>query len=352
MTQITLLRDALQPHLGWHGARLMFLTKFLIALFRVKTVNLAEIATAFTGQAQPESHYKRLQRFFRAFELDYITIAKTVVSWMGFDSSWVLTLDRTQWQFGKHTFNILMLGIAHQGIAFPILWSMHDKRGNSSTDERVDLMQQFLELFSVSRIAYLTADREFLGKHWFDYLLRQPIPVRIRIRASDKLSDGRKALKAQVLFQDLQPNQVKILAKRRRIWGRWLYVAAMRLEDGSLLVVVTSDSPETAIADYAKRWQIETLFGCFKSRGFCLESTHLLEPQRLSKLIALLTLALCWAFRTGEWLHSQKPLKIKKHGRKAKSIFRYGFDHLRTVFFHLEQKLADFRFSLQFLSCT
>lgn len=49
-------------------------------------------------------------------------------------------------------------------------------------------------------------------------------------------------------------------------------------------VVATSDSPETAIADYAKRWEIETLFGCLKRRGFCLESTHLSDTERLSKL--------------------------------------------------------------------
>jgi hypothetical protein len=30
-------------------------------------------------------------------------------------------------------------------------------------------------------------------------------------------------------------------------------------------------------------------------------------------------------------LHQLKPLKIKKHGRKHKSIFRYEFDHLRRI---------------------
>ena len=48
-----------------------FLALFLIALLRVKTVNLVEIATGFAGKAKTESNYKRLQRFFREFELDY-----------------------------------------------------------------------------------------------------------------------------------------------------------------------------------------------------------------------------------------------------------------------------------------
>jgi hypothetical protein len=97
---------------------------------------------------------------------------------------------------------------------------------------------------------------------------------------------------------------------------------------------------------------IETLFGIFKTRGFCLESTHLTDPQRLSKLIGLLSLALCWVVLTGEWLHQGKPLKIKTHGRRAKSLFRYGFDYLRNILMNLNQKMDDFLDILQFLSCT
>ncbi|MGG6294953.1 IS4 family transposase, partial [Leptolyngbya sp. AN02str] len=41
-----------------------------------------------------------------------------------------------------------------------------------------------------------------------------------------------------------------------------------------------------------------------------------------------------------------------KHGRRAKSIFRYGFDYLRHIVLSLEQKMNDFRDVLQFLSCT
>ncbi len=67
MNQINLLRDTLKPHLGWHGARLSFLALFLISLFRVKTVNLVELATGFRNSAQTESNYKRLQRFFSGF---------------------------------------------------------------------------------------------------------------------------------------------------------------------------------------------------------------------------------------------------------------------------------------------
>lgn len=118
------------------------------------------------------------------------------------------------------------------------------------------------------------------------------------------------------------------------------------------MVLATQSAPKSAITDYAKRWSIETLFGIFKTRGFCLESTHLVDSERLSKRLALLSLALCWVMLIGEWLQQLKPLTIKKHGRRAKSVFRYGFDHLRNIVLNLEQKLNDFWNVLQFLSCT
>lgn len=134
--------------------------------------------------------------------------------------------------------------------------------------------------------------------------------------------------------------------------GHRVYVGALRLEDNSLLTVIAPSYTPTIINDYAQRWGIETLFGIFKSRGFNLEDTHLQDSERLSRLFALLTIALCWAYRTGQWLSEQKPIQIKKHGRKAKSIFRYGFDYLRRILFNLEQYQTDFFETLRFLSCT
>ena len=55
MNQVNLLRQTLKPILGWHGARLSFLSLFLIALLRVKTINLAELATGFRSNAKTES---------------------------------------------------------------------------------------------------------------------------------------------------------------------------------------------------------------------------------------------------------------------------------------------------------
>ncbi|MCZ8037130.1 MAG: IS4 family transposase, partial [Microcystis sp. LE17-20A] len=44
---------------------------------------------------------------------------------------------------------------------------------------------------------------------------------------------------------------------------------------------------------------------------------------------------------------------LKKHGRRAKSLFRLGFDHLRHLILNPSlPNHRDFLHSLQFLSCT
>jgi hypothetical protein len=83
-----------------------------------------------------------------------------------------------------------------------------------------------------------------------------------------------------------------------------------------------------------------------------LESTHLQDSERLSKLIALLSPSLCWAILTGEWLVAKAPIPLKKHGRKAKNIFRTGLDYLQHSLLNLEHKNKDFLAILKFLSST
>ncbi|EKD11507.1 hypothetical protein SPLC1_S033380 [Arthrospira platensis C1] len=129
-----------------------------MALFQTKTVNLMEIATVFANPVQISSNYQRLQRFFRQFKFDRAEIARFVVSLIDIPQPWTLSLDRTCWSFGQTHFNILMLAVVHEGIAFPLLWTMLDKKGNSNSGERMDLFDRFEALFPDVEVACLTAD--------------------------------------------------------------------------------------------------------------------------------------------------------------------------------------------------
>lgn len=96
-------------------------------------------------------------------------------------------------------------------------------------------------------------------------------------------------------------------------------------------MVATNTLMDNPIETYGKRWQVECLFGCLKSKGFRFEDTHMTAPERIDKLLVLLTIAFCWAHKIGEWQHEQQPIPVKKHQRFWYSLFRYGLDYLRTL---------------------
>lgn len=350
MNQVSALRDVLKHQFDWHGARLTFLAQFLIALIQVRTVNLAELANAMGGKAKTSSKYKRLQRFFRHFELNYLELAHAVIGLLKIPEPWVLAVDRTNWKFGQANINILTLSLVYQNIGIPILWMLLDKKGNSNTDERIELFEKFFDNFGDYEVDFLAADREFIGCDWFYYLLHYaPYRFRIRIKENTNIGIGSNSRQAKVLFAHLKSGETQILSGKRYIWGHTLYICATRLEDRSLLIIATPSRPKTALADYARRWPIETLFGILKLRGFRLESTHMTEPERVSKLFAILTLALCWCIRTGEILSEYQPLKLKPHGRLEQSLFRYGFDRLRYIFLHFDRQMDAFTEVLKLL---
>ena len=353
MSELSPLMNIFKEQLGWHQARINFASNFVLALIRVRTINLTEIATAFSGRAQVPSHYRRLQRFFKDFDIHFTLIAQLIVSLIPFEDRWVLCLDRTNWKFGEVNINILVLAIAYKGAAIPVFWTFLDKRGNSNTLERIGLMYRFIQTFGKGRIDCLTADREFIGKDWIAYLQKENIPFRIRIRYNTKVpnSRGNRKLHASSLFRGLKVGEEMILNQKRLVWGIPLHLIAVRLKD-EWLILITDHSPQNALSDYKKRWQIETLFACLKTRGFNLEDTHLRDIERINKMLALMAIAFCWCYRIGEWKHQQKSIPIKKHGRLAKSIFRLGLDELRNIFINLNARSLDFIWATRFLSCT
>jgi len=346
------LKEELSKHLNWHGARIDFLARVLLALITVQTVNLSKIANAFGGYVKPESAYKRLQRFFKDFELDYEVTAKFLSTFVEPLSRWVLVLDRTNWDIGSITINILFLGVDCGGnVAFPLMWVFLPKKGNSDTTERIQLMERFVKTFGKERIQFVAGDREFIGEAWLKWLKDNEISYRLRIKKNTLIEDKRGVkTPAWKLFQNTKP---KTLNGTRFVWGCEVHLAGCRLENDDYLIVI-SDTADSIFEDYAKRWSIENLFGCLKSRGFKLEDTHMKDLERLNKLVALLAIAFAWSYRTGEWSIKQGdkiPFK-KTVDSPLKSIFRHGLDKLHHAILNLYENFEELISFIQLLSGT
>jgi DDE family transposase len=336
---IAALRLNLQCHLSLRKSRLESFCVLVVGVLLSRTVNLSHLACMFPTTAEVASNYRRLQRFFEQVILDGRQLARVMVRIAGLGSGpWLLALDRTCWTFGRHDINVLMLAIIRNGIAIPVMWDVLDRPGNSTTAQRSALLSRFCAVFGERAIAGLIADREFIGTAWMSFLVQKDIPFVLRIKDAFHvcLADGRHCPVGS-LFRKIGVGGRRYiredcgLGSRLSSLGPPLKLAATRLVSGELLVVATNTDPKIALAHYRRRWEIETLFAATKTRGFNLEDTHLVHPDRIGKLLAVLAVAFAFAHATGEWQAKQRPIILKTHNRRAQSIFRLGFDLLRKT---------------------
>lgn len=163
-------------------------------------------------------------------------------------------------------------------------------------------MERFLKVFGIAQIEALLADREFVGEAWFRWLQQQGIPFHQRLKRNTLVPNGwNRMMRLDVLFGSLKPGDCRRLPGRRPVWGRFVPLTARHLDGDDFLFIASSGAPQAeAIDAYADRWQVATLFGCLKSRGFNFEDTHLTETQRLAQRMGLLALAFAWTDKTGQ----------------------------------------------------
>ena len=297
----------------------------MVGLIEARSVNLTKIASKFKNESLTESNYRRIQSFFSEFHFQQIAFAKLILSLYPQDK-YTFIIDRTNWQFGKKEINFLVLAVLiDKEVAIPLLFFELDKDGCSNTEERINLIDLLMEVVKKEQIEDVRADREFIGDDWLDYLNENGIRFTIRTKANHHF--GRRQCKG---FGEGVHQRVDCLGKTN-----WLCVKKDWL-------IITNHFPREATERYKGRWKIENLFGFLKSRGFNLEDTHLKDSKKLCTLLHLLSLTATWCYAVGKEQHKLKPIKIRKHGRRAKSIFRLGLDFLSKVLANLASLFQSF----------
>lgn len=340
------LISTLSPHLSLSKSRLETLAGLIICLVNARTVNLTHIASQFSSTARTSSSYRRLQRFFQYVRLDEDWLARAVIKLLNINPPWILCLDRTNWKIGRRDVNILMLAVVTRRVRIPLMWIMLDKQGTSNSLERIALMQRYLDIFGPRSIRYFLADREFIGPEWIMFLLKNKVLFSIRLKAKMYVTfdDGRTYLLKSLLRKRGMGAYLKNRAGRFSTMpasaGTPLRFAAKRLKDGALLIIVTNGNPGKALRIYKQRWFIECLFGDSKTRGLNMEDTHMTDLGKLSLLIAIVTLAMVWAYACAKAKMGRQQINKAKHGYLRKSWFRTGFDQLRNWIFRQPDKAA------------
>jgi len=330
--QLNPLLASYKSSLNWNLSRTKCFVSMVSGLILSGSVQQHKMALGFSKDIKQESICARIRGFLRSFKFDYAAYARATLDIAGISAPFDLAIDRTNWKFGKVNINLLVLAVAMTDrFSIPILWVALPKQGNSNSAERIDLLQSFINIFGVESIGSLTADREFIGKMWVDYLMKHKVPFFIRIK-KNRLVEWGDQMKAMKGFF----NHLKGREKRHIEFDfddHRLYFAGTLSTEGDLVIIMSNhDVGHKMLKIYKRRWTIELLFKHCKSNAFNIEDTHLVDIERIEKMLAVVCSALVLCFLVGKKEVKNAPTPYKKTlGAPAFSVFRRGFDRLRKL---------------------
>ena len=273
---------------GLNLARTKFFVLMISALCKVQTVGFEKLASAFDSSVATSSLIPAEDTAVHGHvPLDTDLIAKLIFRLLPNKPPYRLAMDRTNWKFGQLNINVLVVAIVYHGVAFPLLFKMLPKIGNSNTNESIELIERFIRLLGSEALDCLTADREFVGEHWIKYLNNNRIRYYTRIRENFWVLQpyNGKKVKASWLFSNLPPNGCRVNQRIVYLNNQQCYLSGSKVKykEGKpgLQLITSFNKPEDALDIYKERWQIETAFRALKTSGFNIEDMHLTEIERI-----------------------------------------------------------------------
>jgi hypothetical protein len=125
---------------------------------------------------------------------------------------------------------------------------------------------------------------------WLGYLPEENIDFRIRIKKNTVMTYNNNLVNIQERLKSVGQEQPWYLT-RGEVYEQSVNLTAMTLNSGEYLSLIGNGNPKRFIQESKKRWNIEELFACLKSRGFNFEDTHLTNLHKIAKIMSILTLA-------------------------------------------------------------
>lgn len=266
-----------------------------------QTCNLAEWSAKLPIETENEaSRYTWIERFFRARTMNDRDIM-AVFARQGLDAACqndqtiIVCMDQTS--IGKEH-GILMTSCRIQNRGVPLFWKTEHTAGNIGFSEQEKLL---LELDTVMPEG---AEVLFLGDRFFGTagLIKacQDRGWSYRIRLKGNLTcqhEGGEITTGEIV------GMPGYGIENAELYGTGVVtnigVLHEKGHDEPWIIAMDAAPSRITVLDYGLRWSIESMFSDMKTRGFGLEDTHLQRPERVTRLILVLSIAMHWAVVVG-----------------------------------------------------
>lgn len=317
---------------GERVTRLRNMALLIVGLRSSGAIHMALIVRKWPIAGKDPSLVNRLRRFLdnpRVVVADwYRPIAQEIVD--AFAGQRVrLVIDSTKIGFD---YRLLTIGVAYKKRTLPLVWSVRrGRKGHTSVEEQLQLLRQVGQLLPAHSEAWMIGDTEFQSVEVLRWLRRRGWHFIIRQQGKNAVRyAGQPWIKINAL--PLKEGQTRYvgwvrLTKKHDLGWFWLVLHWEKGEEEPWYLVSDVAGQRELIRTYKQRMWIEEMYGDLKGHGFDLETTHLDDADRLSRLVLAVCITFVWFITLGSWVVKRGYRHfVDVKSRRDKSYFRIGWD--------------------------
>lgn len=326
----TVLEKIMQLRPKERITRIRGMSKLMTGIWSSRSVHLSLVAAKIPGPASTPSITRSLRRLVDndaiVAEEWFAPVARQWLQAAAHTTGEIrLIWDSTKIGFG---YQLLLVSLAFRRRAIPIAWCWQKgPKGHTSTDTQRNLLERVRGMLPTGVPVLLVGDTEFeageiqrwanrwgwkyvlrqkpnnlarVDGHWQSLGLLAPAPGGSRWLAGVHLT-AKNVLRANLLLE----------------WANG--------EERPWLLATNLPTPGAARRAYRRRMWIDESFGDLKAHGFDLESTHLRDPHRLSRLtLAVFLLYACCLSTAQRVIKNGLRAWVDRHDRRDLSLFQIG----------------------------
>jgi hypothetical protein len=290
-------------------AQLLTLQMLVWLLQSQKQVRIERLAATLQLPILQSSRRRHIQRFLQIKALSILVlwfpIVKQVISrQLKAGSQLIIALDRTQWK----EYNVLMVSAIYQKRAFPIFWTLLDKKGASNLAQQQQVLRPVIRLLKKYKLVII-GDREFHSIELAQWLHSQHLSFVLRQKGNTTFREKRQPFQALNTIP-VQPGShlfyPQINLTQNKGFSRFNLVASGqrkykgKQEDEPWYLLTNLPDWKNAIKIYGQRYGIEAMFKDCKTGGYNLEGCQA-SPDKLIALMIVIALAM-----TSVWLQGKR----------------------------------------------
>jgi hypothetical protein len=289
------------------------LAMMVACLVETRSCNTMELAARLPIETdRNESRYMWIERFLSASTIDDTSImdvlARRLLATLCERGRTVLiSIDQTALD-DERAIGMVSARVGER--ALPLFWVVKRTAGDIAIKDYLPLLERLKACLCEDAKVIVLADRFFGGPEMIGACQRHGWSYRIRLKGDlTLLHEGGELSVRDIARPGNGLTEANLCAS-----GVIINIGFVHDKGHKEPWFIAMDAQPTrkTTLDYGLRWSIETMFADFKSRGFGFQHTQLQRPDRISRMLLVLAIALTWATANGHAAQkNSSPLAIR-----------------------------------------